>query len=223
MNELLHSTPSLETKEPSPEYTPSFSESIKLEPLPIENFELTEDEQAWWSAYISAQEALMELTPEQHVYADFLAEKQGLKMIQEVRDFKSTPEAVSPGVIYLDTTYDIAAVTAGSKPAALLTHSQLGTIGQRLITIGQESGLDVANITTYAGPSIIFGTAAAVQTITDLYDTYLADNRFPDALFDETLGRALGYPEEAISQYVARRTEIGRYDEFAAKKFEVVN
>ncbi len=107
--------------------------------------------------------------------------------------------------------HDLSAVVAGTKPAAWVDHDFLTThpVGQELMKRATAKGMKVAKIKTDSYTSAVIGhpdnVAAAVEAMR------------PDTPDRGAIGRALGYPEEAVAQHVNKMNQKAATEHWAAK------
>ena len=127
--------------------------------------------------------------------------------------FQSTLELPSPSFATGSAADDVSAVVAGSKPATILRAEALADpLIKRLITqeAKQSTPLSMTKSVNYYGcPLYFLGKTANVTALAALYHGRGGDDSpLPaDESFHRAVGAALGYPAEAIDNYITRISE----------------
>lgn len=95
---------------------------------------------------------------------------------------------------------DLAAVVAGAKPAALIDPSYLQSpLGKLLTRRAIGKGMTVKIIPVFVGHSAVVGKPTNTARLETLYR-----NAKDTEKFHTEVGRALGYTEEAIADFLQR-------------------
>jgi hypothetical protein len=122
-------------------------------------------------------------------------------------DKEATALNVDPQTFPVQDFHDVAAVLAGSKPAALVQSPEIldHPLGKRLFERLKLAGHSIIPIHTKKGLLGLFKTKEVQEYIVGPEEhaqkVVQALNRRGDPV---ALGRALGYPEEAIQEFVER-------------------
>lgn len=126
--------------------------------------------------------------------------------------FESSVDVVSPYIASGYLSDDLAAVLAGSKPATLVTSCDLereSPYFSALLEYANANKIDysTSNAVTYNGHlMVIIGNQENVDELTELYDDSgpMGAEKPMDEQFHRAVGKALGYSEEAIDEFVER-------------------
>lgn len=124
--------------------------------------------------------------------------------------FESTVDAVSPYSASGYLSDDLAAVLAGSKPATLVSSSDLereSPYFSALLEYANANGIDhsTSSVVTNNGYlMVIIGRQENVDELTELYDGSGPPGTAKpmDDEFHRSVGKALGYSQEAIDEFV---------------------
>lgn len=148
------------------------------------------------------------------------------ELIAMVKYFKPTPKAVSPSQIYqagnlYPGLLDVAGVFAKVKPAALVNFSLDPNNLQLLndfVRAASERGVTVKFAPSYENDDAVFSqTPEIADRLQKLLVMRFHQPGAIDPVDEERkIGQLLGYPQEAIEQYIQRRTDDGIYDRIRA-------
>jgi hypothetical protein len=134
--------------------------------------------------------------------------EEALQRIEAQRGFRPTAEVHSPSVRTKRLRDDVAAVVAGSKPAAIVSQLTIDRElwGPHILLLAQQRGLTVKPLADLFGRNdrlVVVGLRANVEEIEKLT---AAGRRTPaTADYHRRLGKALGYSKEAIEKFVGPR------------------
>lgn len=128
------------------------------------------------------------------------------KMIKDMKGFGSSKEFATPAFLTGDEQYDIAAVIAGTKPAAIVAVLNDDLVQRELIEEASDMGYSVHKrqgfdpvTNKYLGDEYIVGDSETVEKL-----KYLKDNvELPfDRDYHIKMGELLGYDKYAIDEYI---------------------
>lgn len=126
-------------------------------------------------------------------------------LVKEWQNFTPTGQHPSPSSITHNETSDLAAVVANRKPAAIICQPSLkgNWLVPVLVDAALENGFQVRESLDLTGqPILIVGQSSNVTTLQQLFNT--VQNRPVTPLFHQQVGEALGYPPEAISNFLSK-------------------
>ncbi|PIZ61376.1 hypothetical protein COY20_00375 [Candidatus Shapirobacteria bacterium CG_4_10_14_0_2_um_filter_40_12] len=119
-----------------------------------------------------------------------------LRQIDRQKDFHPTPDKPTPSDLTNDETDDVAAVIAGTKPAALIPER----LTTPLVDFARGKGFSVRKIQDLIGNNrLAIGLPENVDQIVMLVNNAREHGVSP--LYHKLLGKALGYPDEAIKKF----------------------
>jgi len=124
-------------------------------------------------------------------------------MIADQIEFVSSEDIPAPSFLTGDQLSDVAAVVAGSKPAAVISYSEGDPRQEKMLERARGRGLVVEfiddNLPDLKSKSIVVGKPANVDAIKRLRNSVSGNP--PDA-YHIVFGRALGYHPAAIKKFV---------------------
>jgi hypothetical protein len=138
-------------------------------------------------------------------------------LVEKMKGFVSTRAAPSPSFLTGDQQADLAAVVAGSKPAALVPEEE-GERQKELLDMAKDRGLTIKEIEDiqpdYTFKSYIVGVPENVKKISDIEDIAgnvpLSDKIITDDVHRD-FGNALGYTPVAIEDFIEATHEKTPY------------
>jgi len=134
-------------------------------------------------------------------------------MVLKMKNFKSTKDIPSPNFMEGNELYDLAAVVAGSKPAAMIAKSDDCRLN-KLVEMAKEYGFVVDDIEDIdpesgekLGESYIIGKGENVENLKRLHLNAINAALTDPSLFDwdnysREVGKNLGYNNDAIEDYI---------------------
>lgn len=133
------------------------------------------------------------------------------ELIEFWGDFKPNVDVAYPSIASDRPVDDVAAVISGAKPATLLTHDEFTSPENREIFVAggdRTTSLSMTQATDFFGEVRYFlGRPDSVEVLAQQYAKLGepgAEN--PNmADFHREVGRALGYPEEAVESFLRKR------------------
>jgi hypothetical protein len=136
------------------------------------------------------------------VFAKLFSFSKASNMIEEMKKFKSSKYAPSPIFVTNNQNYDLAAVIAGTKPAAIIEWDNTDE-QKELLTKAAENGLYLEYFPQYdkktgelVSNSLIVGEYDNVKKIIGLHEAEV------DERFHRELGNALGYDKDSIDEFI---------------------
>ncbi len=204
-------------------------ESVNLE----EAFEkiLTEEERNFWNYYITKILYTQPVNNDDRKRFEYLTIRLGLRekennttssVLQEVNkiielqrtlsEFIPSRHFPSPSVFTGREIDDVAAVIAGIKPSAIVTAiDAYKDFYELLFNRALQEGYVIVEAVGFGGRKMyIIGKAETVEKILRLGEPYWRGDKTIDEHYHRELGRLLGYPEEAIEDFIKNFNEKNR-------------
>jgi hypothetical protein len=127
------------------------------------------------------------------------------QLVERQRQFVSTKEVVCPQIITGNTIDDLAAVIAGRKPAAGVVPRAIEDYrwGGDILKLAKDQGYKQEDVEGWNGEALmIIGKAENVDIISSTMKKYIQSGLRPDENYHRVLGEQLGYPSEAIDDFI---------------------
>jgi hypothetical protein len=127
------------------------------------------------------------------------------QLVENQKDFVASKELISPSLYTGRNIDDVAAVIAGKKPAAIIHKDDIREdVVPELFKLAQEKGYSIREDIGFGNQKrYIVGKQENVERIVNFSQHYVKHN-FTDENYHWMLGRLLGYPEEAIKEWLVK-------------------